>query len=58
MFETASLFVAVGIVARGAGRGARGARRRGWSAWRYVRESSDMTTKTVFWEDSAARWAW
>jgi cation diffusion facilitator family transporter len=47
VFEGASLMIAGRVVRRGA-------RRRGWSSWRYLRESSDMTTKTVFWEDSAA----
>ena len=32
----------------------RGARARGWSFWMFVRESPELTTKTVFWEDSAA----
>lgn len=31
-----------------------GARRKGWSVPRYVREAPDMTTKTVFFEDTAA----
>lgn len=31
-----------------------GARRRGWSAIRYLRESPDAITRTVVWEDSAA----
>lgn len=29
-------------------------KRRGWSFVRYLRHSPDLTTKTVFWEDSAA----
>lgn len=32
----------------------RGARAHGWSLRRFLRQSSDVTTKTVFWEDSAA----
>ena len=43
LFEGASLLVAGRVIRRGA-------RRRGWS----LRRSPDMTTKTVFWEDSAA----
>ena len=31
-----------------------GARRRGWSVIRYIRQSPDLTTKTVVFEDSAA----
>lgn len=47
LFEGASLVVAGRVIRRGA-------RRRGWSMRRYLRRSPDMTTKTVFWEDSAA----
>ncbi|MCC6380856.1 MAG: cation diffusion facilitator family transporter [Dehalococcoidia bacterium] len=47
LFESISFMIAVrGIVA--------GARRRGWSFSQYLRRSPDLTTKTVFWEDSAA----
>jgi cation diffusion facilitator family transporter len=47
VFEAITLFVAVRALHRGA-------RRRGWTFWQFVRHSPDMTTKTVFWEDSAA----
>lgn len=47
LFESASFFVAM--------RGLRdGARARGWSIRRYVRDSPELTIKTVFFEDSAA----
>ncbi len=46
-FESVSFAVAVrGLLA--------GARRRAWSFGRYIREAPDLTTKTVFFEDSAA----
>ena len=32
----------------------RGAKRKGWGILRYIREAPDVTTKTVFFEDSAA----
>ncbi len=47
LFEGASLAVAIRAIRRRA-------RARGWSYWQYLRQSPDMTTKTVFWEDSAA----
>lgn len=47
VFESISFVVAVrSLVA--------GARRKGWSLWKFIRESPDLTVKTVFWEDSAA----
>jgi cation diffusion facilitator family transporter len=47
VFEAGSFIVAVrGLLA--------GARRRGWGLPRYIRESPDVTIKTVFFEDSAA----
>ncbi len=47
LFETASFAVAVrNLVA--------GARRKRWSLRRYIRESPDLTAKTVFFEDGAA----
>ena len=47
VFEGISLIVAARLIRRGA-------RARGWSLRRFLRQSPDMTTKTVFWEDSAA----
>lgn len=47
LFEGASLAVAIRAIRRRA-------RARDWSYWQYLRQSPDMTTKTVFWEDSAA----
>ena len=47
IFEGASLVVAIRAIRRRS-------RVRGWSFWQYLRRSPDMTTKTVFWEDSAA----
>jgi len=47
LFEGVSLIVAARVI-RG------GARSRGWSMRQYLQRSPDMTTKTVFWEDSAA----
>ncbi len=47
VFEGITLFVAVRTLRRGA-------HRRGWTFWQFVRHSPDLTTKTVFWEDSAA----
>lgn len=47
VFESVSFVVAVrSLIA--------GARRKGWSLPRFIRESPDLTVKTVFWEDSAA----
>jgi cation diffusion facilitator family transporter len=47
LFETVSFVIAIrGLL--------KGARKRGWSILRYVRESPDLTTKTVFFEDGAA----
>jgi len=46
-FESVSFAVAVRSLLAGA-------RRKGWSLARYVREAPDLTTKTVFFEDSAA----
>jgi cation diffusion facilitator family transporter len=47
LFELSSFVVAV--------RGLRsGARRRGWSILRFIREAPEVTIKTVFFEDSAA----
>jgi cation diffusion facilitator family transporter len=31
-----------------------GAKRKGWSVWRFIRRSPDLTMKTVFFEDTAA----
>ncbi len=46
-FESFSLTVALrGLLS--------GARRRGWSVVRYIRQSPDLTMKTVFFEDGAA----
>lgn len=47
LFESISFVVAV----RGLWKGAR---RKGWSIVRYLRQSPDLATKTVFWEDGAA----
>ena len=47
VFETASFTVAIRSLMRGA-------RRKAWSVLRYIREAPDLTTKTVFFEDSAA----
>jgi cation diffusion facilitator family transporter len=47
LFESASFTVAVRALLRGA-------RRKGWGLLRYIRHSPDLTTKTVFFEDSAA----
>jgi len=47
VFELASFGVAVRSLLAGA-------RRRGWDLARYIRRSPDLTTKTVFFEDSAA----
>ncbi|MEX0682346.1 MAG: cation diffusion facilitator family transporter [Dehalococcoidia bacterium] len=47
VFEVFSFTVAIrGVLA--------GARRRGWSFGRFIREAPDVTIKTVFFEDSAA----
>lgn len=47
VFEAASFTVAVrGLLS--------GARRKGWSILRFIREAPDVTIKTVFFEDSAA----
>ncbi|MBK9610759.1 cation diffusion facilitator family transporter [Candidatus Amarobacter glycogenicus] len=47
IFELASFAIAIrGLL--------RGARRRNWSIVRYIRQSPDLTTKTVFFEDGAA----
>jgi len=45
-FEAASFFVAIRAMRRGA-------KARGWSLFRYIRESPDITIKTVFFEDGA-----
>jgi len=46
-FESSSFFVASrGVLS--------GARERGWSVLRFIREAPDVTIKTVFFEDSAA----
>ncbi|MEO8541513.1 MAG: cation diffusion facilitator family transporter [bacterium] len=47
VFESVSFAVAVRSLISSA-------RKLGWSFGRYVRKSPDLTTKTVFWEDSAA----
>lgn len=47
VFESISFVVAVRSLITGA-------RRKGWSLPRFIRESPDLTVKTVFWEDSAA----
>jgi cation diffusion facilitator family transporter len=47
VFEVVSSFIAVRNIRRGA-------KRRGWSFVRYLRNSPDLTAKTVFWEDLAA----
>jgi cation diffusion facilitator family transporter len=47
LFESASFTVAMRSLLTGA-------RRKGWSLMRYVREAPDVTTKTVFFEDTAA----
>jgi len=47
LFEGASLAVAIRTIRRRCGA-------RNWSFWQYLRQSPDVTTKTVFWEDSAA----
>jgi cation diffusion facilitator family transporter len=46
-FESVTLAIAVRSLSRSA-------RERGWTIVRYIRQSPDLTTKTVFWEDSAA----
>ncbi len=47
LFEGASLVVATRAIRKLS-------RLRGWSFWQFIRHSPDLTTKTVFWEDSAA----
>ena len=47
VFETASFAVAIRALFSSA-------RKLGWSVFRYVRHSPDLTTKTVFYEDGAA----
>ncbi|MEO6398353.1 MAG: cation diffusion facilitator family transporter [Tepidiformaceae bacterium] len=47
LFESVSFVVAVRELRRSASR-------RAWSFVQYLRKSPDLTTKTVFWEDSAA----
>lgn len=47
VFESASFTVAMRSLLAGA-------RRKAWSVTRYIREAPDMTTKTVFFEDTAA----
>ncbi|MBN9494633.1 cation diffusion facilitator family transporter [bacterium] len=47
VFESTSFSIAIRNLRRGA-------RNRGWSFWRFVRESPDLSVKTVFWEDGAA----
>jgi len=47
LFEGASMFIAFRAISAGA-------RRKGWSFIRFLRESPDATTKTVFFEDGAA----
>ena len=47
LFECAVLVIATRALRRGA-------RESGWSFWRYLRDSPDVTTKMVFFEDSAA----
>lgn len=47
VFELVSLAIAIRALMAGA-------RRKGWSIGRYIRRSPDLTTKTVFFEDSAA----
>ena len=47
LFESVSFAIAVRELRRGAAK-------RGWGFFRYIRKSPDLTTKTVFWEDSAA----
>ncbi len=47
VFESISFSVAIRQLRRGA-------HRRGWSLFRFIRESPDLSTKTVFWEDGAA----
>jgi cation diffusion facilitator family transporter len=47
LFETASFTVAMRSLLAGA-------RRKAWSVVRYIREAPDVTTKTVFFEDTAA----
>ena len=47
VFETASFTVAVRSLMSGA-------RRKAWNLMRYIRDAPDLTTKTVFFEDSAA----
>ncbi|PZC50346.1 MAG: Divalent metal cation (Fe/Co/Zn/Cd) transporter [Chloroflexi bacterium] len=47
VFEAISLVIAIRLLLRSA-------RAQGWSVLRFLRESPDMTLKTVFWEDSAA----
>ena len=47
LFELVSSIIAIRNIRSGA-------KRRGWSFLRYLRESPDLTAKTVFWEDSAA----
>ena len=47
LFEIVSFYIAIRALRKGA-------KARGWSVLRYVRQSPDMTTKTVFFEDGAA----
>ncbi len=47
LFESVSFGIAVRELRRSAAK-------RSWSFFRYIRKSPDLTTKTVFWEDSAA----
>jgi cation diffusion facilitator family transporter len=46
-FESVSWMVAVRSILKGA-------REKGWTFWHFIRRSPDLSTKTVFWEDSAA----
>ena len=45
MFELFSSSIAVRALIRGA-------KRKGWSVWRFIRRSPDLTMKTVFFEDT------
>lgn len=47
VFESVSFMVAVRSIRKGA-------RDKGWTFAQYIRRSPDLSTKTVFWEDSAA----
>ena len=47
LFESVSFVIAVRELRQSAAK-------RSWSFFRYIRKSPDLTTKTVFWEDSAA----